>query len=86
MAVSAVLSPYHLINNAGIALNYLYDLIAYILIGIIRHGSSEVAVFIHLDGNIDCLKQPGLVDPRKDKAGFIERLVCRLPGRDARRL
>ena len=58
MAVSAVLSPYHLINNAGIALNYLYDLIAYILIGIIRHGSSEVAVFIHLDGNIDCLKQP----------------------------
>ena len=94
MAVSASLSPYHLIDNAGIALNYLYDLMR---LHSLRHNPAREfrrsPSLFSSDCCIDCLKQTFFVDPRKNEAGFIQRLwgarwmcVCRLPGRDARQL
>ena len=60
--VSIFLSPYHAVNDPGIALNDLDDLIRNILVDIIRHRDPQISVTIHRYRQIHRLKQTFAVD------------------------
>ena len=68
----SVLSPHHLVNHAGIALDDLYNLIGHILIYIIRHRDTKVTVLVHLDSNVHwcCTIK---VDIGNSKGQYIEK-------------
>ena len=66
--------PNHLIHDARIALDDLHDLVADVLIHIVRHGDAIVAVLDHLHCRVHCLQQTMLVDARQHKAALVQRL------------
>lgn len=66
----SVLSPHHLVNHAGIALDDLYNLIGHVLIYIIRHRDTKVTVLVHLDSNVHCLQQMIAVDTGEDEVAL----------------
>ena len=53
----SIFSPDHLIHNRHIRLNDLYNLTRHVLVGVIGHGHTVIAVFIHRNGGIDCLQK-----------------------------
>lgn len=72
-------SPHHLIYHSGITLNQFYNLCADIFFHIIWNRNSIISLQIHLNCCINSLQKTFLVNPCKNKAGFIKclRAFCR---------
>ena len=81
--IISIFSPDHLIHHAGVALNQLDHLGGNIFFNIVGDRDAVVAVHIHLDGGVHRLQQGFFVDPRQNKAGFIQRLGALGGGTDA---
>ena len=71
-----ILPPHHLIDHTRVALDDLHDLIAHVLIHVIRHGNAEIAVSVHLHSHIHRLQQPFLVDAGEDEASLTGLLIA----------
>ena len=76
-------SPHHLINYTGVALDNLHNLRRYVLIHIIRHRQTVIAVEIHLHRRIHSLQQALLVNACQHKAALIQRLRTLLSSPDS---
>ena len=83
--IGSLLPPHEAIHDAGIALNNPHDLCGHVLGGIIRHGSAEFAVFLHLHRQIDGLQQLLRMDAGEDKAALVQCLRPLGGGADAHR-
>ena len=77
------LSPHHLIDDAGVALDDLHDLGRDIFFDIVRHRNSIIAVCIHRDGGIDSLQKGLFVDSRNKEAGLVKSFGAFRAGADA---
>ena len=49
------LSPHHLVDDAGVALDDFHDLGRDVFFDVVRHGDAVVAVGVHRDGGVDGL-------------------------------
>ena len=58
------LSPHHLVDDAGVALDNLHDLGRDVFFDVVGHGDAVVAVGVHRDGCVDGL-QEGLLSSLK---------------------
>lgn len=67
------LSPHHLVNYAGVALDDFHNLSRDIFFDVVRHGDAVVAVFIHRDGGVDSLQEGLFIDSRNKEAGLVKR-------------
>ena len=83
--IGSLLPPHEAIHDAGIALNNPHDLCGHVLGGIIRHGSAEFAVLLHLHCQINGLQELLRVDARQDKAALVQCLRPLGGGADAHR-
>ena len=83
--IGSLLPPHEAIHDAGIALDDPHDLCRHVLGGIIRHGSAEFAVFLHLHRQIDGLQQLLRMDAGEDKAALVQCLRPLGGGADAHR-
>ena len=72
--VELLLSPDHLVDNSGVALDELHYLCADIFIGVGRHRNAVVSVSYHLHRYIYRLQEVVPVDAGKDEAAFVEGL------------
>ncbi len=77
------LSPHHLVDDAGVALDDLHDLRADVFFDVVGHGDAVVAVCVHRDGSIDRLQERLFVDARDKEAGLVERFGAFGAGADA---
>jgi len=51
------LSPHHLVDDAGVALDDLHDLRADVFFDVVGHGDAVVAVSVHRDCSVDRLQE-----------------------------
>ena len=77
------LSPYHLVDNARVALDDLHHLGANVFLNVVRNGNAVLSVTIEADGGIDSLKKTFLIDAGNDEAGFVKGLGTLRAGADA---
>ena len=66
------LTPYHLIDDAYIALDDLHYLGAYVLVHIVRHRDSMLTILTKLDSGIHCLKETLLIDASNDEDCLVD--------------
>lgn len=66
-------SPDHLIHHTSVALDNLHNLSRYVLIYIIRHRQSVIAIKVHLHRCIYSLQQAFFVNACEHKAAFVQR-------------
>ena len=78
-------SPDHLINHTCVALDNLHNLSRYVLIYIIRHRQSVIAIKVHLHRCIYSLQQAFFVNACEHKAAFVQRFRALRRGADAHR-
>lgn len=79
----SILSPHHLADHAGVALDDLYHLVGHVFIHIVRHGNTEITVLVHLNGHIHRLQQMVTVDTGQDEIALVQRLGALCAGADA---
>ncbi len=77
------LSPDHLIDDAGVALDNLHDLRADVFFDVVRHGDAVVAVGVHRDGGVDGLQERLFIDSRNKETGLVKRFGAFGAGADA---
>ena len=77
------LSPHHLVDDAGVALDDLHDLGRDIFFDVVGHRDAVVAVGVHRDGGIDSLQEGLFVDAGDEEAGLIKRFGAFRAGADA---
>ena len=68
------LAPHHLVDDAHVALHYLDDLGADVLVNIVGHGDAVLAVAAQLDGGVDGLEERVLVDAGNDEVALVDGL------------
>ena len=78
-------SPDHLIHHTCVALDNLHNLSRYVLIYIIRHRQSVIAIKVHLHRCVYSLQQAFFVNACKHKAALIQRFRALRRGADAHR-
>lgn len=78
-------SPDHLINHTCVALDNLHNLSRYVLIYIIRHRQSAIAIKVHLHCCVYSLQQAFFVNACEHKAAFVQRFRALRRGTDAHR-
>ena len=78
-------SPDHLINHTCVALDNLHNLSRYILIYIIRHRQSVIAIKVHLHCCVYSLQQAFFVNACEHEAAFVQRFRALRRGADAHR-
>ena len=59
-----------LVDNTGVALDDLDDLVGDILVHVVGHGQAEVAVPVHLHSHVHGLQQVVAVDARQNEAAL----------------
>ena len=67
-----LLPPYHLVDDAYIALNDFHYLGAYILIHIVRYRDAMLTVLAELYCGINSLKEALLVDAGNDEVALVD--------------
>ena len=77
------LSPHHLVDDAGVALDDLHDLGRDVFFDVVRHGDAVVAVGVHRDGGVDGLQEGLFVDAGYEEAGLVKRFGAFRAGPDA---
>ena len=77
------LSPHHLVDDAGVALDDLYDLGRDVFFDVVGHGDAVVAVGVHRDSGVDGLQEGLLVDSRDKEARLVKRFGAFRAGADA---
>lgn len=70
----SVLSPHQLIDHTGIALNNLHNLVAHILVHIVRHRDTSTAVPVHLYRSVHRPQKAALINTGENKASLIQSL------------
>ena len=78
-----ILSPNHLVDDAGVALNDLHDLRTDVFFDVVGHGDAVVAVGVHRDGGIDSLQKGLFVDAGDEEACLVKRFGAFRAGADA---
>lgn len=78
-------SPDHLIHHTCVALDNLHNLSRYVLIYIIRHRLSVIAIKVHLHRCVYSLQQAFFVNACEHKAAFVQRFRALRRGADAHR-
>ena len=78
-------SPDHLIHHTSVALDNLHNLSRYVLIYIIRHRLSVIAINVHLHCCVYSLQQAFFVNACEHKAAFVQRFRALRRGADAHR-
>lgn len=68
----SVLSPHQLIDHAGIALNNLYNLVAHILVHIVRHRDTSTAAPVHFYRSVHRPQKAALINTGENKATLIQ--------------
>ena len=74
------LSPDHLVDDAGVALDDLHDLGRDVFFDVVRHGDAVVAVAVHRDGGVDGLQEGLFVDAGDEEACLVKRFGERAAG------
>ena len=77
------LSPHHLVDNSGVALDDLHDLSRDVFFDVVGHGDAVVAVGVHRDGGVDSLQEGLFVDAGDEEAGLVKRFGAFRAGADA---
>ena len=77
------LSPHHLVDDAGVALDDLHDLGRDVFFDVVGHGDAVVAVGVHRDGGVDGLQEGLFVDAGDEEAGLVKRFGAFRAGADA---
>ena len=77
------LSPHHLVDDAGVALDDLHDLGRDVFFDVVRHGDTVVAVGVHRDSGVDSLQEGLFVNAGDKEAGFVKRFGAFRAGADA---
>ena len=77
------LSPDHLVDDAGVALDDFHDLGRDVFFDVVGHGDAVVAVLIHRDGGVDGLQEGLFVDAGDEEAGLVKRFGAFRAGADA---
>ena len=78
-------SPDHLIHHTCVALDNLHNLSRYVLIYIIRHRQSVIAIKVHLHRCVYSLQQAFFVNACEHEAAFVQRFRALRRGADAHR-
>ena len=78
-----VFPPDHLIDDSHVALDDLHHLGADVLLHVIRHRDTVVAVLVHRHGRVHGLQQRLLVDAGDEEASLVEGLGALGGGADA---
>ena len=76
-------SPNHLVNHSHVALNYLHDFRADILVCVVRNRCAVVSVLDKFYGSLYRLEQTIGVDAGEDESGFVEGFRTFSGGADA---
>ena len=80
------LPPYHLVHDAGVALDDLDHLGGHGLVGVVGNGGlRKRPLGVELDGGVDGLEQAALGDACQREAGLVQRLGALGGGADAHR-
>ena len=78
--------PHHLVHDAGVALDDLYDLGGHGLVGVVGNGRlGQRPLGVELDGGVDRLQQAALADAGQREAGLVQGLGALGGGADAHR-
>ena len=77
------LSPHHLVDDSGVALDDFHDLDRDVFFDVVRHGDAVVAVGVHRDGCVDGLQEGLFVDARDEETGLVKRFGAFRAGTDA---
>ena len=77
------LSPHHLVDDAGVALDDLHDLGRDVFFDVVGHRDAVVAVGVHRDGCVDGLQEGLFVDAGDEEAGLVKRFGAFRAGADA---
>ncbi len=77
------LSPDHLVDDAGVALDDLHDLGRDVFFDVVGHGDAVVAVLVHRDGGVDSLQEGLFVDAGDEEASLVKRFGAFRAGADA---
>lgn len=77
------LSPHHLVDDAGVALDNLHDLGGDVFFDVVGHGYAVVAILVHRNGGIDGLEQRFLVNSGDKEACLVKRFGAFRAGADA---
>ena len=65
------LSPHHLVDDAGVALDNLHDLGRDVFFDVVGHGDAVVAIGVHCDCGIDSLQEGLFVDAGDKEACLV---------------
>ena len=77
------LSPDHLVDDAGVALDDLHDLGRDVFFDIVGHRYAVVAVGVHRDGGVDSLQEGLFVDTGDEETGLVKCFGAFRAGADA---
>ncbi len=77
------LSPDHLVDDAGVALDDFHDLGRDVFFDVVGHGDAVIAVSVHCDGGVDGLQERFFVNSRNKEAGLVKRFGAFRAGADA---
>ena len=80
---SLPLSPHHLVDDAGVALDNLHDFRRDVFFDVVGHGNAVIAVLVHRDGGVDSLEQRLFVDAGDKETCLVERFGAFGTGTDA---
>ena len=78
-----LLSPHHLVNDAGVGLDDLDDLGGDILVVVGRYWETVVTAAVHLDSGVHGLQEILLIDDGENEAGLVKGLWALGAGADA---
>ncbi len=77
------LSPHHLVDDAGVALDDFHDLRRDVFFDVVRHGDAIVAVGVHRDCGVNGLQEGLFVDAGDEEASLVKRFGAFRAGADA---
>ena len=83
MFCSFLLPPYHLVDDAYVALNDLHHLSTYVFIHIVGDRDAVVTVFAEFNRGIYCLQEALGVDAGNDEVAFVNGFGAFCTGADA---
>ena len=78
-----LLSPNHLVDDAGIALDDFDNFGGDVFVYVVGHGDAVVTVLAKADGGVNGLQETLGVDAGDDKAAFVDGLGTLGAGADA---
>lgn len=77
------LSPHHLVDDTGVALDDFHDFGRDVFLDVVGHGDAVVAVGIHCDGGVDSLQEGLFIDACDKEACLVKRFGAFRAGADA---